>query len=364
MSSLRHAMPVVLVLAHAVLALALQGAAAGSGEVPAVIVFGDSTADTGNNNFIQTVARGNYAPYGRDYAGGVATGRFSNGLLPADLVSEALGLPPSVPAYLDPSHTIHHLASGVSFASAGSGLDNITAQIPSAMTLGEQIDHFRQYTERLRRARGEAAARRIIAGALYIFSIGASDFLQNYLVFPVRGYSFTPPEYEAYLVGAAEAAVRAVHGLGARAVTFAGLPPLGCLPLERAVNLHSPGDCNGAYNMAAVSFNRRLEGMLGRLGRELPGARVAYVDQYGLLSAMIARPWEYGFENSAQGCCGSGTGYVETGGALWSLESALACDDAGKYVFFDAVHPSERAYRMIAGAILNATSHPRSHRFR
>uniref|UniRef100_A0A8I6WVA5 GDSL esterase/lipase n=1 Tax=Hordeum vulgare subsp. vulgare TaxID=112509 RepID=A0A8I6WVA5_HORVV len=153
--------------------------------------------------------------------------------------------------------------------------------------------------ERLRRARGEAAARHIIAGALYIFSIGASDFLQNYLVFPVRGYSFTPPEYEAYLVGAAEAAVHAVHGLGARAVTFAGLPPLGCLPLERAVNLQSPGDCNGMYNMAAVSFNRRLEGMLGRLGRELPGARVAYVDQYGLLSAMIARPWEYGFENSA-----------------------------------------------------------------
>ncbi|KAB8109807.1 hypothetical protein EE612_046288, partial [Oryza sativa] len=56
---------------------------------PAVIVFGDSTADTGNNNFIQTMARGNYPPYGRDFAGGVATGRFSNGRLAADFVSEA-----------------------------------------------------------------------------------------------------------------------------------------------------------------------------------------------------------------------------------------------------------------------------------
>lgn len=106
----------------------LRGVIAG-GKVPAVIVFGDSTADTGNNNFIRTLFRGNYPPYGRDYAGGVATGRFSNGRLAADFVSEALGLPPAVPAYLEPGCSIHRLASGVSFASAGSGLDDVTAQI-------------------------------------------------------------------------------------------------------------------------------------------------------------------------------------------------------------------------------------------
>lgn len=103
--------------------------AAAAERVPAVIVFGDSTADTGNNNFIQTLLRGNYTPYGRDFAGGAATGRFSNGRLAADFVSQGLGLPPSVPAYLDPGHSIHQLASGVSFASAGSGLDDITGQI-------------------------------------------------------------------------------------------------------------------------------------------------------------------------------------------------------------------------------------------
>jgi phospholipase/lecithinase/hemolysin len=65
-----------------------------------------------------------------------------------------------------------------------------------------------------------------------------------------------------------------------------------------------------------------------------------------------------GFENSVQGCCG--TGYVETG-VLCSLDNALTCDDADKYVFFDAVHPSERAYKIIAGAILNATSMHRFH---
>ncbi|XP_047051249.1 GDSL esterase/lipase At2g04570-like [Lolium rigidum] len=350
-------MPALFVLAQVVLAAARRGAAAaGPGKVPApaVIVFGDSTADTGNNNFIQTMARGNHPPYGRDYAGGVATGRFSNGRLPADFVSEALGLPPSVPAYLDPGHTIHHLATGVSFASAGAGLDNMTAQIPSAMTLSKQIDHFRRYRARLRRAKGQAAAHHIISHALYIFSIGASDFLQNYLVFPARGYRYTLPEYEAYLVGAAEAALRAVHGLGARTFRVVGLPPLGCLPLERAMNLPRPtGECNEVYNVVARSFNSRLRGLVAKLNWELPGTRLAYVGQYGLMLAMIARPWEYGFENLVHGCCG--TGYVETG-VLCSLDSALTCDNADKYVFFDAVHPSERAYKIIASAILNATS--------
>ncbi|CAL5074788.1 unnamed protein product [Urochloa decumbens] len=332
--------------------LLLRGASADS-RVPAVIVFGDSTADTGNNNFIQTLLRGNYTPYGRDFAGGVATGRFSNGRLAADFVSQALGLPPTVPAYLDPGHSIHRLASGVSFASAGSGLDDITAQIFSAVTLTQQIQHFKEYKEKLGRAMGDAAASHAIARSLYILSAGGSDLLGNYLLFPIRRYHFTLPEYEAYLAGAAEAAVRAIYGLGARRVRLPGLPPLGCLPLQRAVNPARPGDCNTRHNMVARSFNRRLRAMAWRLNRELPGAQVLYVNQYRLVADMVARPWVYGFENSVRGCCG--TGYVETG-VLCSLDNALTCEDADKYVFFDAIHPSERAYKIIADAIVHAAS--------
>lgn len=103
---------------------------AAAGKVPAIIVFGDSTVDAGNNNFIPTIARGNFPPYGRDFDGGVATGRFSNGRLVTDFFSEAFGLSSSVPAYLDTSYTIDELAKGVSFASGGTGLDDLTAKIP------------------------------------------------------------------------------------------------------------------------------------------------------------------------------------------------------------------------------------------
>jgi hypothetical protein len=98
-------------------------------KVPAVIVFGDSTVDTGNNNLIGTMLKSNFPPYGRDMAGAKATGRFCNGRLPPDFISEALGLPTLVPAYLDPAYGIQDFARGVCFASAGTGLDNATAGV-------------------------------------------------------------------------------------------------------------------------------------------------------------------------------------------------------------------------------------------
>ncbi|KAG5542974.1 hypothetical protein RHGRI_015911 [Rhododendron griersonianum] len=53
--------------------------------IPAVIVFGDSIVDQGNNNDIKTPVKCNFPPYGKDFKGGKPTGRFSNGKTPADI---------------------------------------------------------------------------------------------------------------------------------------------------------------------------------------------------------------------------------------------------------------------------------------
>lgn len=44
---------------------------------PAFFIFGDSLVDSGNNNYIPTLAKANYLPYGIDF--GFPTGRFCNG---------------------------------------------------------------------------------------------------------------------------------------------------------------------------------------------------------------------------------------------------------------------------------------------
>lgn len=98
-------------------------------KVSSIIVFGDSTVDSGNNNYIPTVLKSNFKPYGRDFDGGKATGRFSNGRIPPDFIAEAFGIKKTIPAYLDPAYSIKDFVTGVCFASAGTGYDNLTSNV-------------------------------------------------------------------------------------------------------------------------------------------------------------------------------------------------------------------------------------------
>lgn len=56
--------------------------------VLAIIFFGDSLLDVGNNDYIHnTMFKANFRPYGRDFEGRVATGRFCNGKL-SDIIGK------------------------------------------------------------------------------------------------------------------------------------------------------------------------------------------------------------------------------------------------------------------------------------
>lgn len=47
-------------------------------QVAAMFAFGDSLTDSGNNNYLNSLAKANYDPYGIDFGQGFASGRFSN----------------------------------------------------------------------------------------------------------------------------------------------------------------------------------------------------------------------------------------------------------------------------------------------
>lgn len=74
----RHHLLLHLPLLVTAAVLALGGAEAG--KVPAIYVFGDSTADVGNNNYLQgSNAKANFPHNGIDFPFSRSTGRFSNG---------------------------------------------------------------------------------------------------------------------------------------------------------------------------------------------------------------------------------------------------------------------------------------------
>ncbi|KAL0295717.1 UNVERIFIED_CONTAM: GDSL esterase/lipase [Sesamum calycinum] len=89
--------------------------------VPALLLFGDSVVDVGNNNNLQTLVKANFLPYGRDFNTHKPTGRFSNGKLATDFTAEYLGFTSYQPAYLSQEARGRNILTGVNFASAASG---------------------------------------------------------------------------------------------------------------------------------------------------------------------------------------------------------------------------------------------------
>lgn len=299
-------------------------------KVSSIIVFGDSSVDSGNNNYIPTVLKSNFRPYGRDFDGGRATGRFSNGRVPTDFISEAFGLKRTVPAYLDPSYTIEDFATGVCFASAGTGYDNITSRVlvsnpppplflslstyiyniisihlppslsqfllpmQSVIPLWKELEYYKEYQSRLGEYLGKEKAAEVLSEALYIISIGTNDFLENYYLLPYRSSEFNIEEYQNFLIDIARNFLTQIYNLQARKISLTGLPPMGCLPLERTTNLASGGNCIDKYNKVAMEFNQKLQALVDTLNNELSGLQLVLANPYGTLYDIVQNPRSYG----------------------------------------------------------------------
>ncbi|CAL5428526.1 unnamed protein product [Camellia sinensis] len=89
--------------------------------VAALYVFGDSTVDAGNNNYIPKAARANYLPYGIDF-NNTPTGRFTNGKTIADFIAILynLSLPPPYLSLMEAQRKT--TMGGINYASAGCGI--------------------------------------------------------------------------------------------------------------------------------------------------------------------------------------------------------------------------------------------------
>ncbi|TKY56552.1 GDSL esterase/lipase [Spatholobus suberectus] len=311
-----------------------------------ILVFGDSTVDTGNNNYISTLAKGNHLPYGKDFPGHVPTGRFSNGKLVPDFIASMLNLKDTVPPFLDPNLSDEELLTGLSFASGGSGFDDLTTALSGAIAVSKQIEHFKVYVARLRRIAGENEIKRILGDALVIISAGTNDFLFNFYDIPTRKSEFNIDGYQDYVQNRLQIFVKELYDLGCRKFAVTGLPSIGCIPIQITAKFVSLKDrkCVEDENSDAKLYNRKLAWRLLKIQAMLPGSRVIYTDVYDPLINLIHQPEKYGFKETSKGCCGTGLFEVTP----LCNEITPICEDPSKYVFWDSVHPTEVAYQYIA----------------
>ncbi|XP_031091978.1 GDSL esterase/lipase At5g45960-like [Ipomoea triloba] len=310
--------------------------------ISGIFIFGDSTVDSGNNNFIRTVSKCDFAPYGRDFdQNHTPTGRFTNGRLVTDFISSYVGIKEFVPPYLDSSLGTEELITGVSFASGGSGYDPLTSRINGVIPMEQQLQYFREYRARIAGAIGEENTKLLISKAAFLISAGTNDLVVNYYGTPFRRQNFTVSQYQHFLLQLTHDFIQELIKEGAQLIGIVGLPPIGCLPIVITTFSGRPfsgRQCLDTYSAVAREYNQMLQDSLQTMKNECK--RIVYADIYKPIDDMVQNPTKYGFEDVHSGCCGSG--YFEVS-ILCNLRSVI-CPNASKYVFWDSVHPTEATY--------------------
>ncbi|XP_057469464.1 GDSL esterase/lipase EXL3-like isoform X2 [Actinidia eriantha] len=312
---------------------------------PAILVFGDSIVDQGNNNNLKTIVKCNFPPYGKDFMGGTPTGRFSNGRTPADLIAEELGIKELVPAYLDPHLQPTDLPTGVSFASGATGFDPETPRFVSVLSLSDQLEMFKDYIGKLKAIVGEERTKDILTNSIYLVIAGSDDLANTYFTIGLRKLQYDINSYTNLLVQSASKFTTELYGLGAKRIAIFGIPPIGCMPSQRTLTGGGVRECAEKYNQAAQLFNTKLSSAISSLTNGLNDtkARMVYIDIYNPLLDLIQNPGKYD-----KGCCG--TGKIEVS-VLCNKLSEMCLDDS-VYLFWDSYHPTERGYNVLVNQIL------------
>ncbi|XP_074279111.1 GDSL esterase/lipase EXL3-like isoform X2 [Silene latifolia] len=292
--------------------------------VPAIFGFGDSIIDPGNNNNLNTLSKSNFPPYGKDFMGGIPTGRFSNGRIPTDFI-------------------------GVSFASGGSGYDPLTSTISSVLSLSEQLEYLKEYKARVREMVGEERTEYIMKNSMFLVVAGSVDIAISYFDIPIRRIMYDVDGYASFLANSSSTFVQDLYELGARRIGVFSTLPIGCLPSQRTLAGGISRKCVENYNNLAQVFKSKLAIKLDSLSNSLRDAKLVYIDFYTTLLDMIQHPLNYGFEQVTRGCCG--TGLIEVAESCNKFDTV--CSDDTKYLFWDSYHPTERGYELLSTTLLN-----------
>jgi hypothetical protein len=170
----------------------------------------------------------------------------------------------------------------------------------------------------------------------------------------------TLPEYTDYPVGLARAFLLAELYVGARKIGFNGLTAIGCLPLERACAQAAAfglggGGCDEGSTLQRAASTWRWRPWASSWASSCPGADIRVAEVYDFFDGVMWDPARHGFARADVGCCGTGTYEMGYSCGAWSAALGGTCPDADRYVFWEAVHPTEHASRLVAEHLMNST---------
>ncbi|XP_074270352.1 GDSL esterase/lipase At4g18970-like [Silene latifolia] len=312
-------------------------------KTPCHFIFGDSLFDVGNNNQLITFAKANYLPYGVDFPGNVANGRFTNGLTITDVLTKLLG----IQGFIQPFTTASGFErlKGVNYASGSAGIrPESGSHLGDRVWLAKQVLNHRITVEKLR-PYVTGPVNNYLNKCLYTMNIGSDDYINNYFMpqyYPSKAI-FNPDQFATALITEYGQQLKALYSYGARKIAIFGLGQIGCTPAE--IRMNKAIQCNEEINKAVTLFNQKLIILIDSLNVNLIGAKLTYIDTNAIQSASTPPP---GF-NVIDTCC-------KVRSDFQCEPNVPPCPNRNLYAFMDGYHPTEIMYLQAAQAAFIATN--------
>ncbi|TVU29368.1 hypothetical protein EJB05_20932, partial [Eragrostis curvula] len=357
--------------------------------------FGDSLSDTGNL-LLEGDASGmlNYTtslPYGSSI--GEVTGRCSDGFLMIDFLATDLDLPCLDP-YLEAAprtarelYETGYFARGANFAVAGATTLDAAALarrgvvVPhTRSSLAVQLQWFKDLMISTNEGRPNTTMKDIRETLSYslvmLGEIGGNDY--NYAfatsLKPAQAGGGGGRRHNNFgrravtkamalvpdVVRAITNTARELLDMGATRLVIPGNLPLGCVPIylsaanEKDPKAYDANGCLVGLNTFAQMHNAELQKGIKRLRALYPAAKIAYADYFGAYVQMLRNATEMGFDKGSvtRACCGTGGGKHNVDlDRMCGSPGATVCATPDRYISWDGVHLTQRAYRVMTDLI-------------
>jgi phospholipase/lecithinase/hemolysin len=306
----------------------LPGVVSAAKPANGIVVFGDSLSDTGNKYFITGVA--NTPPYSEllDFFL-VADGPYTRGGLHHSNGAtwiEQYARPRGQAGYVRPALRSQGKASNYAYGGARARPD--LPVIPNAnQHLPTQVDNF------LADVNYSAPA-----DALYVIFIGGNDIFDAVYALSIDPSGATSTEVITRAVTSVVTEVMRLAAAGAQHIVILNAPDLGATPAVKLADAQFspiPGFLITAATNLSLAFNG---GLMANLG-DVPGVEI--IDIFTAFNELIDNPEDFGLSNSTDVC-------------VMPEHAPYACKQADDYVFWDGVHPTTAAHRVLADVVSEA----------